>query len=99
MNSVASTASSVASTAMGMLISKNEIKYEEDTFISAKIVRNLMPLSFNIMSTSGFVAGSLQVNKNAIKVLKWVSTGKAETVISDGEQNVQGANLNINWYA
>ena len=86
---------SVASTAMGMLISKSDIRYEDSFTMCLKTVTGYPQRPLYVGSLSGFAGAYTEMDKQiALTVLKWKSTGKAETVVTE-DSSPHLAHLNV----
>lgn len=91
---------SVANSAMGLLISKNDIRFEEDSFmLLAKFHAGSSQRQYSVGSSKDsagtyYATAYPETEKTNLTAFKWKSTGHAETVVSE-ESSPAHAPINI----
>ena len=93
-------AMAIPNTAMALMTSKNDLKYEstDECSLGVRLTRNLMPLNYSIKSSCGFAGASKDVTEKNITVLRWTNATGAETVVSE-DPSLSGGHLHIDWRA
>jgi hypothetical protein len=80
---------SVANSAIGLLISKSDVRFEEDSFmLLAKFYAGSSQRLYSVGSSKDsagtyYAIAQPETEKNDLTAFKWKSTGRAETVVSE----------------